>query len=195
MAKTPKILLTSEAFVKSNSNISDNTSTKFIVPAIRESQDTELREVIGTSLLDKLCDLVKNDEVDDPLNAPYKELLGKVQYFMLYVVLSKLCMLLNFKLDNIGVYSTNDDNAYSVKVEDTFTVQNYYVNQADHYRLLLQQYLLKNRQYFPELTECDYYNIQSHLYSAASGGLWLGGPRNRIRRYRKGFSCGYDRDI
>lgn len=193
MAKTPKILLTSEAFVKSNSNISDNTSTKFIVPAIRESQDTELREVIGTSLLNKLCDLVKSDEVDDPLNAPYKELLGKVQYFMLYVVLSKLCMLLNFKLDNIGVYSTNDDNAYSVKVEDTFTVQNYYINQADHYRLLLQQYLLKNRQYFPELTECDCYNIQSHLYSAASGGLWLGGARGKGRTRRPTF--GYDKDL
>ena len=46
------ILLTSEEFVKSYSNISNNVNGKYLRVAIREAQEIELRGILGSFLLD-----------------------------------------------------------------------------------------------------------------------------------------------
>ena len=58
-------------------------------------------------------------------------------------------------------------------------MRDYYISKADFFCIEVQNYLLNNRTLFPELTEGDIHRIHSCLYSAASCGLWLGGPRGR----------------
>lgn len=186
-----KVLLTSEAFIKGASNIDDNMQPKFLIPAIKESQDIDVQQVLGTPLLNKLCDLVSGSTIDNPENIAYKALIDKVQYFMLYCVLSKICVIANIKIGNIGVYSTNDENAYSVNLSNMFTTKDYYEKKADYYKMLLQQFLIENHADYPELTEAKCTEIHSNLYSAASSGLWLGGARGRGRR--RGPTFGFDK--
>ena len=47
-------LLTSEAFVKEVSSISDNIAGKYILPSIREAQEVALKSIIGSCLLEHL---------------------------------------------------------------------------------------------------------------------------------------------
>ena len=54
MAARIEYLLTSEDFIKSCTNISDNLSGKYLQGAIREAQETALRDVLGSCLLDAL---------------------------------------------------------------------------------------------------------------------------------------------
>ena len=54
-----EILLSSEAFIKSVTNISDNVSGKYILTSLREAQDVGLRNILGDNLLEKLKALVK----------------------------------------------------------------------------------------------------------------------------------------
>ena len=58
-------------------------------------------------------------------------------------------------------------------------VRRHYINQADFYAKRLQEYLLRNSGAFPELDCCSCHNIRKNLYSAASCGIWLGGPRGK----------------
>jgi hypothetical protein len=44
-------LLTSTDFVKSNTNISDNISDKYLLATIKEAQNEDLRGVVGDALL------------------------------------------------------------------------------------------------------------------------------------------------
>ena len=46
------VLLTSPDFVRLNSNISDNVNSKVLTTAIREVQEDELQEILGTLLLE-----------------------------------------------------------------------------------------------------------------------------------------------
>ena len=183
MAK-PKVLLTSEDFIRTAGNVSDNLQSKFLLPAIRETQEIDLQEVIGTTMLRKLCELVENNQINS--KEDYLKLLDKIQYFMLYSVMTKICVIANFKIDNLGVYTTNDDNATSITLKDVFSVQDYYNHKADYYKKLLQMHILDNYRKLPEIGENKCYEIHATLYSAASSNMFLGGARGKGRkRYHK----------
>lgn len=171
------VFLISEDFVKSTTNISDNVQGKFLQPAIRETQQIDLQEVIGTAMLKKLCELVSANTIDNQENEPYKELLDNCQYFMAYSVVAKLVMISAVKIDNMGPNMTSDEHIQNLGLDDTFRIQDYYVEKSDWYKKRLQEYILANRTNLPEISENKCHDIKANLYSAASGGLWLGGVR------------------
>lgn len=68
-----EILLISENKVRTYSNISTNTQTSYLLPAIREAQlDYEL--IIGTKLYNKLISLVESGDIQKEENYVYKNL-------------------------------------------------------------------------------------------------------------------------
>lgn len=187
------VILSSEEFVKSLTNVSDNIQGKFIGPALREAQDCDLEEVIGTAMTQKLQDLVENDAIGDSGNTAYKALLDKAQYFMAYTVIARLIPICSYKIDNIGATTTSDDRVQNLSMDDIFKLQAIYQDKADFYRDRLQRYILQHRAELPEICENKCLEIQANLYSAASNGIWLGGPRgNGYGRYWGIRHIGYD---
>lgn len=174
-----EILLTSEAFVKETSNISDNLAGKYLLPAIREAQEINLRGFLGDALLDKLKELVAAGQIKAPGNEAYAQLLDQCQYFLAYQTIAGLPYKISYKLANIGVAKNSDTNVQPCTADELGAVQRYYQGKADYYASRLQRYLLRHREEYPELSENDCYNIHRNLYSAASCGLWLGGARGR----------------
>lgn len=173
-----EVLLTSSEFIKSATNISDNVNEKVLSTAIREAQDIELRSVIGSKMLNVLKGMVGDGTIDDEENIKYKELLTETQYFLAYSVLTKLCMITTFKVDNIGISRTTDERIETVGVDDALLIKDFYQKKADYYQMLLQKYILCNR--LPEIDDNQCCEIKANLYSAASGGLWLGGIRGKF---------------
>lgn len=173
------ILLTTESFVKQVTNISDNVNGKVMQSAIRESQDMDLKQVLGSNMINKLKTLVSGGTIDNPENIAYKNLLDECQYFLAYSTMSKLIPLVTFKIDNIGLSSTQDENITTYNVSDTFNIKGYFDKKVDWYRMELQNYVIENKADLPEIGNNTFTKIQSNLYSAASGGLWLGGARGK----------------
>lgn len=98
------ILLISEDYVKSNSNIDDNLWSKMLVPAIREAQEMGLQPILGTSLYKKILDMVETGSVKETANSAYKNLLDVyVQPFLLYQVMVNVIPIIGTKLSNMGV--------------------------------------------------------------------------------------------
>lgn len=173
------VILCSPDFIRLNSNISDNVNSKVLATAIRETQDDELQEILGQPLLEKLQDLVEDNTIENPENKIYKDVLDKAQMFIVYKVIAEIIVMLNCKVDNAGLIQTRDENMEFMSLDDTFTLKQHYDTKASHYAYLLQNFLMENLNYIPELTEFQAWKIKSTLYSAASPSVFLGGPRGR----------------
>ena len=176
-----EILLSSEAFVKAQTSVSDNLSGKYILPSLREAQEIGLRGILGDSLLSKLKSLVKDGAIEQSANAKYKELIDRSQYYLAYVTIVEVVNKTTFKVGNFGVTKTTDENMQVATQDEVAKMQYYYQSKADACCLDLQNWVLDNRTSFPELNDNDCRKISSNLYSAASCGIFLGGARGKSK--------------
>ena len=177
-----EILLSSEAFIKSVTNISDNVAGKYILSSLRVAQEVSLKSIIGMPLLEKLKDLVKNGEIDSDINMRYKYLLGKIQYYLAYMTIVELVYKVSYKIGNAGVVKATDDNMQIASFEEIISQKEYYQGKADFYCMELQQYILDDMIAYPGVDEATCRRIHANLYSSASCGIFLGGARGKRRR-------------
>lgn len=171
------ILLINEDYVKSNSNISDNAWGKYLLPAIREAQDIYLQPILGANLYQAILDMVTSGTLSDN----YKHLVDEfVQPTLLYQTLSNAIDVIDVKLVNLGTVRNRDEYVDNISDAERDRLKSSYTFKADFYARRLQEFLLGNRDLFPELDDCACNNMRANLASAASTGLWLGGRRNLI---------------
>lgn len=180
-----EILLTNENYVRGITNIDNNIQSKYILSALRESQEINLQTIIGTNMLHKLKALIASGTIDDDGNIPYKSLLDECQLFLAYQTIVKLCLITSVKISNGGLQQTSDENLTVLGVEDTLTLQEQYQNKADFFAKRLQAYILDNIKDLPEIDEKTCNGIRATLDSAASTNLFLGGERHPARISRK----------
>ena len=188
-----EILLTSSAFVKAVSNLSDNVAGKYLMPSIREAQEIKLKGILGHALLEKCKTLVKYNEFKASFNLDfnndfewsfggnenYRKLIDECQYFLAYSAIVEVIYKISFKLANMGVVKSQDQGMQPPTKAEIDNQRAYYQSKADACALDLQAYLWENRTLFPELNENDCHRIQSNLYSAATCGIFLGGARGK----------------
>ena len=174
-----EVLLVSETFVKEVCSISENVAGQYIRPSIREAQDIALRNIIGDLLLEKLKAMVNSGEITGPENIWYKALADRERDFLANSACVGIAQRVAFKIANAGVVKTPDEKVEVADQPDMVKVQFFYQSKADSMAFDLERWLLENRTHFPELLEYQLRKIHSHLYTAASCGIWLGGPRGK----------------
>lgn len=177
-----EILLTSESFVKSVTNVSDNLAGKYILPSIREAQEQGLKGILGDCLLSRLKDLIRAGEMDSLENTYYKQLVEHCQYYLSYMAIVEVTNKVSFKIGNFGVAKSQDENLQVATYDEITKMQYYYQSKADAHCIDLQKWILDNRSSFPELSSCQCDRIKSNLHSAATCGVFLGGARGKTRR-------------
>ena len=175
-----EILLSSEAFVKSVTSVSDNLSGKYILPSLREAQEVGLKGILGDDLLAKLKGLIKSGDLETESNGVYKTLVDHCQYYLAYMTIVEVTNKVSYKIGNFGVTKTLDENLQVATQDEIAKMQYYYQSKADACCLDLQNFLLDHRTDYPELTDCCCHRIESNLRSAASCGIFLGGARGRV---------------
>ena len=175
-----KILLVSEDYIKTNSNLNDNVWGDYLLPAIREAEDIGLQLIIGSCLYKKVLDLVDTNAIKNEVNVAYKELLDEyIQPYLLYQVITDLIPIIGTKLANLGTVISNDEHVMSLSEGERNRLATYYSYRASFYEKRMQEFLLENREAYPELQECDCSRLKANLHSSANIGLWLGGFRGR----------------
>ena len=171
------VLFVSENFMRETYFISDNVQSKFILQAVRTAQDTEFQQVVGTTLYEKLKELVKNGTISDNENKAYKDLLSQARYFIGAMAVAELVVTTTIHISNAGANRVKSEDFDVVDEEEMYGLKQYFIKQADHYKRMLQGYCLNNRKSLPELSEYTVNTMASNLQSAASSNLWLGGRR------------------
>lgn len=176
------VLLVSEKTIKEYSTLSDNTFPKLMFPSIKEAQEMGLQMILGECLYNKLLELVDTEEIDESGYTAYKDLLDNyIQDYLVYEVLKNIIPNLNVKLANIGTVTTGDERIVNLTQAEADLLMNMFKNKADFYTKRLQQFLLNNKDAYPEIDECSCgcYTIKPNLHSMERSSIYLGGEIGR----------------
>lgn len=142
---TNDVLLISEDYIKSITNISDNLANDYLLPSIKLAQDIELESTIGTRLLEKIQELIYNNDISNENNSMYKLLLDKyIQPYLAYATIQHLAPTVSYKLANQGVLRTDDEKSYNVTSNEVDKVADYYNHLSNTYKKRLQLFLIAN---------------------------------------------------
>ena len=187
------VLLISEDYIKSTTNISDNISNDYLLPSIKLAQDIDLESTIGTQLLQKLQKLVYDNDISNQDNSMYKLLLDNyIQPYLAYCTIKHLAPTVAYKLVNQGVVRTEDEKSYNITSNEVDKVIDFYNHLANTYKKRLQLFLIANYNEFPELLNWkSIADIRANLYSAAGCNVNLGGPRGK-NIFNPSYLMGYD---
>lgn len=179
MADFKDVLLINENVIKSVSNISENVSGNYILPAIKLAQDLDLEETIGTQLKESLQRKVFDNTIGT--ETVYKTLLDDyIQQFLTYTTIVHLIPNVAWKIGNAGVMITDDEKMTNVASTEVDKVKSHYRHLADVYKGRLQKYLITHFNDFPELNKSTTIDkIRQNLYSTATCNINIGGPRGR----------------
>ena len=176
-----KVLLTSEDYIKTYSNLNENVWGDYLLPAIRTAQDIGLQQILGSCLYNALLEMVDSGSITATTNQAYKVLLDDyIQDYLLFQVITDLVPVIGVKLANIGVVMSNDEHIENISETERNNIKQFYQYRADFYCRRLQEFILGNKEAFAELEECQCSKIKANLDSAASTGLWLGGIRSKL---------------
>lgn len=187
------VLLISESYIKSVTNISDNIANDYLLPAVKLAQDVDLESTIGTQLLQKLQKLVYDNNISNEENAMYKLLLDNyIQPFLAYCTIKHIVPTVAYKLVNQGIIRTEDEKSYNVTSNEVDKVADYYNHLSNFYKKRLQMFLISKYNSFTELLNWkSISDIRANLYSAAGCNVNLGGPRGRSI-FNPSILMGYD---
>ena len=187
------VLLISEDYIKSTTNISDNIAGDYLLPSIKLAQDINLESTIGTQLLKKLQKLVYDNDISNQENEMYKLLLDNyIQPYLSYATIQHIVPTVAYKLANQGVIRTDDEKSYNITSNEVDKVADYYNHLSNTYKKRLQLFLIANYNEFPELLNCkSLADIRANLYSAAGCNVNLGGPRGKSI-FNPSYLIGYD---
>lgn len=170
------VLLVSEDYIKTNSELSDNLWSKYLLPSVRDMQDINLREALGNSLYEYILDQVSAGTLSDQ----YKVLVDDyARIYLLHLVCADVLGIVNTKIGNLGAVHTSDERVVNLTDDEVDRLLHNHQNKANHYRKRMCEFILDNRENFPELNECDCEGIRAALYSNADCGIWLGGARGK----------------
>jgi hypothetical protein len=134
-------------------------------PNIITIQDTDLVNLIGKPLLDKLESDISLGVVLDP----YLTLLRDyIRYYMAFSVAADFVNTGNYTIGNGGISTHNGTNTTSVNTNDVNRIYDSLVNKKMSYGVRLVKYLKDNYSLFPEYSKSDTTDSSSNF-----GGLYL----------------------
>lgn len=141
-----QVYLISEDTLKTETVLNDNVSAEYFSSAIETAQEIYLQQLIGTSLLNDLCEKVK----DEKLTADDKVLLDDyITPFLKFKVLAEVTLPITFKYRNAGVVQTNNEYTYNTTMKDAQQLATYYDQRANFFAIRLTDWLCVNSNKFP----------------------------------------------
>lgn len=167
------IYLLSEKRLKADF-LNDNIASELILPSIQTAQDIYLRQTLGDSLLDKICNLVRDNELEEP----YKTLLDEyIIIYLEYLAMAELCVPSTFKLGNIGVAQAYDNNVNTQTIQNVKYLESYYKQKASFYENRLTTFIQQHCNLFPEYRDTT--AVTTAQESTLQCGIYLGGTTSR----------------
>lgn len=163
------VYLISEDILKTETILNDNVGAEYFSSAIETAQEIYLQQLIGTSLLNDLCEKVR----DNKLTADDKVLLDDyIIPFLKFKVLCEVTLPIAFKYRNAGVVQTNNEYVYNSGLKDAQQLATYYDQRANFFAIRLTDWLCANSTKFPAYhntttggvkPDDDAYNVSIYL--------------------------------
>jgi len=173
----------SEQDVKKNTPIDENVDSKLLQTAMRTAQDIYIRDILGSTLYDKLCDDINGAG----LGGDYLTLVNKYIAPCLYhYVVTDSMLPMTFKMMNKSVTTRGAENANAIDVDQLRMIEQRYQQKAEYYGERLRLYLCENMDLFPEYkTPASGIDVINPQDQAIFGGFMLG--EDEEYKFLRGF--------
>ena len=146
-----KILLLSESSLKQLSNLGSNLDGLYLYPALCLAQDVDLTNIIGSALVNKLCNLVESGDIELDEYKAYKSLLDTyVTNYLVWATTASVVPLINYKWANSGVSYNTDEHKNSLDYNAAKNLQSQVEKYANSYATKMKDYVCQNSNLYPE---------------------------------------------
>jgi len=166
-----KVLFITTRDLKRYSVLNGNIDPNKLMYHIEIAQDTEVQNYLGTKLLEKVQDLIKNNAIDNPANEDYKELLETyIQPMTIYWALVSYMPFAAYTIANGGVFKHTSENSVTVDKSEVDYLANKYRDIAQFYTNNFIDFMIYNESKYPEYNQ----NVDDDTYPD-QGGANFGG--------------------
>lgn len=169
MSSESKTLFIGTQYLRDNTIINDNVDAKVLQPIIRSAQTKYIQQTIGTSLYDKMIELVDDANPSNPIPVPitgvYKTLLEDyiIPVLMQYSIYEAIPFM-NFKFRNKSISKQSSDNSTPADLSELSYIRDNVLQTAQFYSERMSKYLCNNGTLFPEYTSNDDLNPNTQNY-------------------------------
>lgn len=140
-----RILMMSVSSFKERTEVHTNTDNKLIQPKMLTIQDTKVMTLLGSKLYDRILDLIEENIMNEVDYVHYKELLEDYIHPVLEnYTLSKLAIHLTNQFSNTGLNVKTPENTSQSSEQQTNSVSNDFLRDAQFYSARCKAYLLKH---------------------------------------------------
>lgn len=145
------VLIISEKSFKDFTIASANIDPKNLTQIIKMSQDRFIHPICGSSLYNKILDLIVSGDISEAGNENYKTLLDDFLTDTLFnYVLSELPLAMQYKYVNKGVMKKTAENSEQPSISELQGISKYYKGYAEWYGERSINYLCANSSLYPE---------------------------------------------
>lgn len=169
--------LINEQTIKERTVINENVDSHYIQTAIYKSQNIDLHQLIGTRLLERLCDLVASGDIELTENVKYKALLDAyIEDYLAFKVVENIQLSLFAKIRNAGVVNYADNTEANLSLKDLQFIIDNARDDANFFGERITNYLVHHSSEFPEYCEfdCKEDDLHHNSYQSSNGSIYLG---------------------
>jgi len=146
------VLFISETFLKDNTQVSNNVDVKYIREAILWVQDSEIQNVLGSTLYDKL----KDDINGSTLAGVYKTLVDDyVQICLKHYTVAECLPMAHYKITNKGLQIQDSEQSNPASTSSVDRLVEKENNKAAWYRQRMIDFLCENSSDYSEYESPD----------------------------------------
>jgi hypothetical protein len=138
-------------YVFIHSTIDKNTDADLIAPNIIVAQDTNIQQILGYTLYQKLMDLVSTGDINDSSNSKYLLLLANfVQPALCHHTVWHSLPSIQYRLTNKSILSKTSDSATTTGLKELMYMRDNVKHYADFYNQRIRELIINNPSDYPE---------------------------------------------
>jgi hypothetical protein len=140
------IYFVTENYLKVNTPITANVNITEVLPLVKGAADMWTQSTLGTYFYNDL--LVKYN--DQTLNPDEETLVALMQPSIAWRAAADAVIELSFQLKNKGIQTQSGDNSAAAESKMVQFMNRHYAQKAEFYEQKMWEYLVKNRNLYPE---------------------------------------------
>lgn len=150
-----KPLYTSIDYLRKNTVINDNVQDEILVQVVKQVQELYIQPILGTSLYNKLNDIINDGSITGNTYSNYKILMDEyILPCVLQYCVWNSSIFLNFKFTNKNISTQKSDDSEPLGLDELKYLRDELRETAQFYGDRTIAYLKGNSNLFPEYANC-----------------------------------------